>query len=502
MESPGDKMEEIYVLPPKLKYTESWLEFKEKRGFTDYWVVLKGTYMFFFKDQNTHAKEQYVGFIGIQVRQTTCTSKKGSEREFTIEMGKKKYRLRANDDTLRSRWIYAIDLVNRADAPGPLPGDLNFKETRDPTPSPNKMKKRANTVAGIPVSQLPRSPLSSLDDSSISSISPREDLSASVKQQLSLDEQTGQDTYDPVFVMPSWFYPDITRSEAEQLLNQQQYGAYLLRPTDKCRGQDCYVLSIMDLEKIRHHKIILLSDNGKCIFESSPNAPFPTPVLAVDYLMRTKYATLNPKPITSGEGRNSGDGQEDVDQHKGEMKCSSSENPYVLSPSSSYPNGNSFDESATSEPPLLPRPPRISTSSLPSPPYMPTLPSPPAVGRVAPGWRQASLPARLPMRNRPLPDLPIYENAQAILKHSRSNGDSYLDMHATSFNENSLNNNHNFFREEEEDIPPPLPRKRNSLPRCPTYENVPRPEEVFRSEYDAPMAYSSRQNDLRKWSHP
>lgn len=25
-------MEEIYVLPPKLKYTESWLEFKEKRG--------------------------------------------------------------------------------------------------------------------------------------------------------------------------------------------------------------------------------------------------------------------------------------------------------------------------------------------------------------------------------------------------------------------------------------------------------------------------------------
>ena len=32
MEEPGDKMEEIYALPPKLKYTESWLKLKEKKG--------------------------------------------------------------------------------------------------------------------------------------------------------------------------------------------------------------------------------------------------------------------------------------------------------------------------------------------------------------------------------------------------------------------------------------------------------------------------------------
>ena len=32
MESAGESMEEIYALPPKLKYNESWLEIKEKRG--------------------------------------------------------------------------------------------------------------------------------------------------------------------------------------------------------------------------------------------------------------------------------------------------------------------------------------------------------------------------------------------------------------------------------------------------------------------------------------
>ena len=41
MEDPGDKMEEIYALPSKLKYTESWLKLKEKRGVRYFLLLYK-----------------------------------------------------------------------------------------------------------------------------------------------------------------------------------------------------------------------------------------------------------------------------------------------------------------------------------------------------------------------------------------------------------------------------------------------------------------------------
>ena len=81
-------------------------------------------------------------------------------------------------------------------------------------------------------------------------------------------------------------------------------------------------------------------------------------------------------------------------------------------------------------------------------------------------------------------------------------------MHGTSFNENSFNNNDNCFHEEEEEIPPPLPRKRNSLPRCPTYENVPRPDEGkgYRKGSIKPPGgvfdfERSRGGLIEKWTH-
>ena len=39
MEDPGSKMEEIYALLPRLKYTESWLEIKEKKVVLNFKII-------------------------------------------------------------------------------------------------------------------------------------------------------------------------------------------------------------------------------------------------------------------------------------------------------------------------------------------------------------------------------------------------------------------------------------------------------------------------------
>lgn len=489
MEDPGDSMEEIYALPPKLKYTESWLKLKEKKGFTEYWTVLKGTYLFFFKDQNTHAKEQYVGYIGIEVQQTKC-SKKSSKTDLEMIMGKKKFHLRASDEILRDRWVHAINLVNRADPPGPLPGDLDFTEVADSTPAPDKMKKRAHTVCIVstppPIANLGSDGRKIGCDTLPRRIQrdshPKPD-EVFEKEEGEQEDQEENQLYDPVFVFPSWYYQKMSRQEAEQIMFEQSPGSYLLRDSDKQKS--LYTLTIKDIGAMKHHRIWVNVTNGECYFESSPKVRLPNLLQAIDSLMKNTYHYLTAQPVCI-ENRRSGDGEEEA-THMAEISRltigSAPESDYLLP-------GNLSPESPSDPFSYSPRVQRQTSAPTSVNEKTNSLPARWHSQRQQPAYQNQTMKApRITQRQGP-----SYENQVIIESKFNSRiGESYIDM------ENKIFEDHRTSEDNESvDAPPPLPVKKKSIQRTyqcdPIYENVPFVYYVREgSHYDSPAAFKDAQ---------
>lgn len=106
-----------------LKYCEDYLLRKEGRSkWIQYWVVIRGVWMLFYRDQATTNRDNFKGSIEL----TSCTKcnipRRGNYSfPFLVVTGRGTHLFKCDTNLKRHQWMYHIKLAAKGDTPTPPP---------------------------------------------------------------------------------------------------------------------------------------------------------------------------------------------------------------------------------------------------------------------------------------------------------------------------------------------------------------------------------------------
>ncbi|XP_062516912.1 uncharacterized protein LOC134192219 isoform X2 [Corticium candelabrum] len=104
--------------PSQYKYFENFLEKKEKK-WIQYWVVLIGNRLCFFKDNQTQVQGHLIGRLELHPQTRIMIGKtKKNNYQFQVTTAKGVYLLKAASEKLRGIWMQKISLASKGQLPG------------------------------------------------------------------------------------------------------------------------------------------------------------------------------------------------------------------------------------------------------------------------------------------------------------------------------------------------------------------------------------------------
>ncbi|XP_078372773.1 uncharacterized protein LOC144656426 isoform X2 [Oculina patagonica] len=105
------------------KYCEDYLLRKEGRSkWIQYWVVIRGVWMLFYRDRATTNRDNFRGSIELTSSTKCNVAKRGTYSfPFYISTERGTHLFKCDTNLKRHQWIYLIDLAVKGDAPAPPP---------------------------------------------------------------------------------------------------------------------------------------------------------------------------------------------------------------------------------------------------------------------------------------------------------------------------------------------------------------------------------------------
>lgn len=305
------------------KYMEGYLELKEASKWVNYWVVIRGFQLFFYKNSNTHINENIQFHLDLGTKSNFVSGKNSKNKfEFEVKVERnKKYLFRANTEADRLQWVYTLGLAAQGKLPqtsfasDPDPGDelYNNKKTVTKTTS-NQYSEVPNfhvssDAAGVTDEEMQKKIMSLKKANSFSSycknLVGRKDKRNTNKTVDS--EESGQPEpvqteaeayYDPFpGSKPPWYFGKLTRENAEKILEEHPAGSYLVRDSETVNKPGAYTISLRHREKFRHHKLETLPDGNLIIKTCEQDKVFPNLAMLMDYFTKSQEREIQMTPV-------------------------------------------------------------------------------------------------------------------------------------------------------------------------------------------------------------
>ncbi|KAL9987669.1 hypothetical protein ACROYT_G002014 [Oculina patagonica] len=311
------------------KYMEGYLEFKEASKWVNYWVVIRGPQLFFFKDSNTTVKENIQGHLDLGANSHFASGKNNKGKfEFEVKVDRgKKYLFRANSEADRLQWIYTLGLAAQGKLPPPTLSDCDPETEKSSTDSRITVaKKVSNPYSEVPNFNISPDAAGVTDDEmqkKIVNFKKHNSFSSHCKKLWGLKEKLSNKSVDveessrpesegaeassegPLYdefidETPPWYFGKITREESEKVLQDYTPGSFLVRNSETVQKPGAYTISLRHREKFRHHKIETLPD-GNLVIKNHEDKVFPNLALLMKYFTKSQEKDIEMKPVLCKE---------------------------------------------------------------------------------------------------------------------------------------------------------------------------------------------------------
>nr|XP_058947037.1 uncharacterized protein LOC131774957 isoform X1 [Pocillopora verrucosa] len=311
-----------------VKYMEGYLEFKESSKWINYWVVLHGFKLCFFKNENTNTnlKENQIK-CNIDIANCSFSSGKTSKDKFEFELkaDRKKYLFRTNSELLRLQWVHSIGLAAQGKPPVT---STDFESEPGNSPTNNNespIRKISNQYTEVPIFNISPDVVPRVTDEEMQKTilgkGKHHSFSSHCKKLLGIKEKLKDKTADaeepprpeslgaeatPEALYdefpdnkPPWFFGKLTRENAEAVLQPHPEGSFLVRESETVRKLGAYTLSLKHRDKFRHHKIETVAD-GNLVIKGHEDKPFPNLATLMKYFTKSQEQDIIMKPVICG----------------------------------------------------------------------------------------------------------------------------------------------------------------------------------------------------------
>lgn len=307
----------------KAKYMEGYLELKEASKWVNYWVVIRGCQLFFYKNPDTHINENILFHLDIGANSNFVSGKSRQGKfEFEVKIERnKKYLLRANTEADRLQWVYTLGLAAQGKPPptsfvsDPDPGDSSNNSKTSLTRTASNQYSEVPTfhnspnVAGVTDEEMQKNMMSLKKHNSFSSYCKQfmgrkdkhnnksvDSEESSGPESVQIEAQAEAD-YDPFPEhKPLWYFGKLTRENSEKILQDHLPGSYLVRDSETVNKPGAYTISLKHREKFRHHKVETLPD-GNLVIKTFEDKVFPNLEALMDYFTKSQEREIRMAPV-------------------------------------------------------------------------------------------------------------------------------------------------------------------------------------------------------------